>query len=276
MASSIQQTSDGGFIVAGSSNSTNGDVSGNHGGYDYWIVKLDSHAFIEWQKSLGGSNDDYATSIHQTTDGGFIVAGYSNSNDGDVSGNQGDYDYWIVKLGAAGNIEWRKCLGGSGNDQAYSIQQISDSAYIVGGSSSSSDEDVSGNHGGKDYWIVKLQTIPGGTEILNGLDDNCNGSIDEGLTGINSITNSTPALSVFPNPTNGNFTIELKVNNQISDRATIEVINMLGQIVLSQNAELDKGKLQQEINLANVASGVYLVQVIANNKVYTKQISLQK
>ena len=96
-ASSIQQTSDGGYIIAGGSNSNDGDVSGYHGGiYDYWIVKLNSSGSIEWQKSLGGSGDEFAKSVEQTTDGGYIVAGQSNSDDGDVSGNHGDYDYWIV------------------------------------------------------------------------------------------------------------------------------------------------------------------------------------
>ncbi|MDN5360925.1 MAG: flagellin, partial [Thermotogaceae bacterium] len=91
-ARSIQQTTDGGFIVAGNSNSNDGIVSGNHGGYDYWIVKLNSDGTLDWEKSLGGSGDDRVSSIQQTTDGGYIVAGYSNSNDGDVSGNHGSVD----------------------------------------------------------------------------------------------------------------------------------------------------------------------------------------
>ncbi len=158
-ARSIQQTADGGYIVAGYSFSNNGDVSGHHGGvfYDYWIVKLKKTGAIQWQKSLGGSNDDVAYSIQQTADSGYIVAGYSLSNDGDVSGNHGGIDYWIVKLKKTGDIQWQKSLGGSNNDVAYSIQQASDSGYIVAGRSYSNDSDVSGNHGGLDYWIVKLK-----------------------------------------------------------------------------------------------------------------------
>jgi len=59
---------------------------------------------IEWQRSLGGTNDDDGNSIQQTSDGGFIVAGSSHSNNGDVSGNHGNYDYWIVKLGPTGTL----------------------------------------------------------------------------------------------------------------------------------------------------------------------------
>ena len=111
---------------------------------------------IEWQKCLGGSGEDYATSIQQTSDGGYIVAGYSYSNDGDISNSHGNADYWIVKLDHAGNIQWEKSMGGSSTELAYFVQQTSDGGYIVAGESSSNDGDVSGNHGSEDYWIVKL------------------------------------------------------------------------------------------------------------------------
>jgi uncharacterized delta-60 repeat protein len=152
----IQQTTDGGYIIAGHSNSYDGDVSGQHGKYDYWIVKLTSTGELEWQKSLGGSDSDYAYSIQQTTDGGYIIAGYSQSIDGVISGEHGNYDYWIVKLTSTGEIDWQKALGGSDGDYAYSIQQTTDGGYIVAGSSTSDNGDVSGNHGNSDSWIVKL------------------------------------------------------------------------------------------------------------------------
>ena len=156
-AYSIQQTSDGGFIVAGETRSNDGDVSGYHGYFDYWVVKLNSSGDIEWQKCLGGTNNDYANSIQQTSDGGFIVAGYTESNDGDVSGyHGGDYDAWVVKLNSSGDILWQKCLGGTIDDRAYSIQQTSDGGFIVAGFTVSNDGDVSGNHGASDAWVVKL------------------------------------------------------------------------------------------------------------------------
>src|SRR5258705_5810663 len=90
---------------------------------------------IEWQKSLGGSGNDWAKSIQQTVDGGYIVSGWSQSNDGDVSGNHPDaygltYDYWIVKLDSTGNLLWQKSLGGSDWDYPYSIQQTTDDGFI--------------------------------------------------------------------------------------------------------------------------------------------------
>jgi uncharacterized repeat protein (TIGR01451 family) len=155
-AQSIQQTVDGGYIVAGYSNSNDGDLTGNNGSYDYWVVKLDVTGNISWQKSLGGSGTDKAQSIQQTTDGGYIVAGFSNSNDGDVTGNNGSYDYWVVKIDASGNITWQKSLGGTWYDKAYSIQQTTDGGYIVAGESACNDGDVTVNNGWYDYWLVKL------------------------------------------------------------------------------------------------------------------------
>ena len=153
---SIQQTSDGGYIVAGSSRSTDGDVTGNHGTDDFWIVKLAANGNLTWQKSLGGSQQEWAESIQQTTDGGYIVAGWSLSYDGDVTGNHGSLDYWIVKLDSSGNLAWQKCLGGSDDDESISIQQTTEGGYIVAGWSYSNDGDVIGNHGNDDFWIVKL------------------------------------------------------------------------------------------------------------------------
>ncbi len=153
---SLQQISDGGYVVAGYASSNYGDVSGNQGEEDFWIVKLNSDGDLVWQKSLGGSSDDRARSVQQTSDGGYVVAGFAVSNDGDVSGNHGDRDYWVVKLNADGDLVWQKCLGGTENDNTLSIQQTSDGGYVAAGSSASNDGDVSGNHGDRDYWVVKL------------------------------------------------------------------------------------------------------------------------
>src|SRR5688572_10009149 len=98
--------------------------------------------WIEWQKSLGGSNTDVAEYVQQTIDGGYIVAGYSSSNDGDASGNHGSSDFWVVKLTPTGTLEWQKSHGGSNVDIATSLQQTLDGGYIVAGASKSSDGDV--------------------------------------------------------------------------------------------------------------------------------------
>lgn len=156
----IEQTADGGYIVGGSSNSESVDVSNNYGNYDYWLVKLSSNGEMEWEKSLGGSKSDVAYSLRQTTDGGYILAGKSHSNDGDVTGNHdiGNFihDFWIVKVDSLGQIEWQNSLGGSDHESAHSIQQTDDGGYIVTGLTRSTDGDVTQNFGDWDTWVVKL------------------------------------------------------------------------------------------------------------------------
>ena len=149
----IRQTPDGGFIVTGYSSSNDGDVSGNHGGEDVWVVKLNNTGTIQWQKSFGGSENDEGYSVQLTTDGGYIICGQSASNNGDVTGNHGNSDVWVVKLNSAGSIQWQKSFGGSGEDAGL-IWQTTDGGYIVVGYTSSNDGDITGNHGGDDAWVI--------------------------------------------------------------------------------------------------------------------------
>ena len=166
IAYDIRQTADSGYIVAGYTTSNDGDVTGNHGGKDMWVIKISATGVLQWQKCLGGSLEDIAYSVTQTNDSGYIFAGYTVSNDGDVIGNHGGYDLWMVKLMDTGSIEWTKCYGGSRSDVASSVQQTFDGGYIVGGSSDSDDGDVTGHHGDtttSDMWVMKL-TVTGSME----------------------------------------------------------------------------------------------------------------
>lgn len=172
-ATSVQTTSDGGYIVVGYTKSTDGDLAGTtaYGNNDYWIVKLSSAGAVQWQKRYGGSGDDFAQSVQQTSDGGYIVAGTTYSSDGTVAGpnlspnanptKRGKGDYWVLKLNSAGDITWHSVLGGTDPDQAYSVQQTKDGGYIVAGMSNSVDGNVSGHVGNTsfDYWIVKLNNL---------------------------------------------------------------------------------------------------------------------
>ncbi|HLG36193.1 MAG TPA: SprB repeat-containing protein, partial [Bacteroidia bacterium] len=176
----IEQTTDSGYIIVGSAKSNDGDVSGNHSSivspnlfvFDYWVVKLNSGGTLQWQKCLGGVNYDYGYSVQQTFDGGYIVCGQAKSTDGDVIGNHGGYDYWVVKLSPSGSVQWKKCYGGTLDDYGYSIRQTTDGGYIVAGSSQSVDGDVIMQIGNFDFWIIKLdaagnilwQKSLGGTE----------------------------------------------------------------------------------------------------------------
>ena len=234
IAYSIQQTSDGGFIVAGETLSNDGDVSGNHGGRDAWVVKLNSSGDIIWKKCLGGTDHDFAYSIQQTSDGGFIVAGYTNSNDGDVSGNHGSKDYWVVKLNSSGTIEWQKCLGGTGWDWENSIQQTSDGGFIVAGYTNSNDGDVSGNHGSKDYWVVKLTNEP---------------------DRINEIENYN-LFSIYPNPFTEHAIITF--DNPTNEKYRLLIIDVTGKVVMEIN-EIYGNTV--EIDGSNLSAGVYVFEL---------------
>jgi hypothetical protein len=156
VAQSVQQTTDGGYVVAGYSYSNDGDVTGSKGSSDFWITKLDASGNLTWQKTLGGTKEDVAQSIQQTSDGGYVVAGYTHSSDGDVTDFKGFSDYWITKLDASGNLIWQKTLGGQDYDKAQCIQQTTDEGYIVAGATKSSNGDVTDSKSEWDFWITKL------------------------------------------------------------------------------------------------------------------------
>jgi hypothetical protein len=167
-----QPTADYGFILAGSSLSkkSGNKTDDNIGNLDYWVWKMDEKGELDWQKAYGGTGRDMLTSIRNTRDGGFILAGTSDSQAGlqKKDSCRGKEDFWIIKLNAKGGEEWQRTIGGSGQEMLRAISQTRDGGYIIGGSSSS---DVSPlikqgkadpfgkaevSRGSMDFWIVKL------------------------------------------------------------------------------------------------------------------------
>ena len=148
---SVQLTSDGGFILAGTSSSDkSGDKKENcKGKEDFWIIKLDAKGGEIWQRTIVGSGQEKLLSIAQTIDGGYILGGTSSSNKsepddkgvedkyGKSEDSRGSLDYWVVKLDTKGEIKWQKTLGGQYVDELKSIEQTNDKGYILGGYSNS-------------------------------------------------------------------------------------------------------------------------------------------
>jgi hypothetical protein len=160
---SVQQTPDGGYIVAGDSRSEpdGQKLSPHYGQTDFWILKLDANGNRVWERSYGGSDEDIASCIHQTTDLGFIVGGPSASGiDGTKTApNHGDRDYWVLKIDASGNEEWQASFGGSESDYLYCLEPTSDGGYVLGGAGSATDGNKTApNYGSSDYWVVKLDS----------------------------------------------------------------------------------------------------------------------
>jgi hypothetical protein len=163
---SIDQTRDGGYILGGMSGS---DISGDktentwNGYEDYWVVKTDSSGNIQWQNTIGGNYTDFLMCIQQTSDGGYILGGHSNSDaTGDKTENcwNFSYDCWIVKIDSAGAIEWQNTIGGDYVDNLYSIIETRDGGYLLGGTSGSgaSGDKTENSIGYSDYWIVKTSS----------------------------------------------------------------------------------------------------------------------
>jgi hypothetical protein len=301
MASSVEQTIDSGFVLVGYTTSNDGDVVGNHGGGDQWVVKLTSLGVLQWQNCSGGSERDEAWSIDQTIDGGYVIAGSTNSIDGDVTGSYGagDYNSWIVKLDSSGQLQWQRCYGGTDRDGTYSIQQTSDGGFITSGLSESNDGNVSGNHGGQDYWILKLdiagliqwqkclggslndvsttvrQTSDGGY-IFSGVSYSSNGNVINNRGGsdywivklsgslVQTIEYDKLSVNIYPNPTSGHFILEVP-NVLIGSHLVIYDSN--GIAIMSKNIQAEKSIIE----LIDFKSGAYFISVA---EIFTTQIIL--
>lgn len=156
-ATGLTLTADGGYVIAGNTTSTDGDVTANQGGGDAWIIKLTVAGEIEWQGTYGGSGNDGYTSIIQTMDGGYLTIGYTESNNGDVIGNHGMGDMWVVLFDEGGDLVWQRALGGAVNDGGSEAIETAEGEIMIAGYTASSNGDVSGFHGGAwDAWMVRL------------------------------------------------------------------------------------------------------------------------
>ena len=119
--SSVQQAADGGYIIVGAT------ASYGAGSYDVYLIKTDAEGNQQWFKTFGGSDDDYGFSVQPTADGGFIIAGWTES------WGAGASDVYLIKTDAEGNQQWFKTFGGSDDDRAYSVQQTLDGGFIIAG-----------------------------------------------------------------------------------------------------------------------------------------------
>lgn len=155
---SVTQMADSGYVLFATTNSTDGDISNALGSPDMWVIRVDKLGNIIWEKTYGGTGTDYLWKAINVSNG-FVFCGYTDSNDGDVTFNQGGRDFWLVKIDTVGNILWQKTYGGSLSDIAFSVMQTPDNGYLVSGESNSSDGDVSGNNGISDVWIIKTDSL---------------------------------------------------------------------------------------------------------------------
>jgi len=230
------QTADGGYLVGGYSRSNiSGDKTENsQGDFDYWVLKLNSSGNLIWQNTIGGAGIDYVRDLKQLADGSYMIAGWSNSNiSGDKTENSnGGYDYWLVSLDSSGTITGQNSIGGAGDESATYIIELADGNFVM---AATSDSNISGDkadnsEGLDDYWIFKT------TATILGISENLD----------------TLKWAMYPNPSDGNFTIKL---GEVYDTISVEITNLIGQKIASYTY-----KNTQTISISDsFSSGIYLV-----------------
>ena len=241
--SAIKHCKEGGYIIVGSSSSNNGDVINNHGGaFDFWVIKISNNGNLISSMCYGGSKSDRAYDVIQNNNNEFIVVGYSNSNDGDVTNNTDKTDYWIINIDTENNLKWEKCIGDySGEDIARSVIQASDKSYLIAGYTDSYEGVVYDNHGDKDFWVIKL---------------------NENFNFINNPYDRIEC-NIYPNPTDKLITIDCE-NIQ-----KVEIIDFKGETVLKSSNNLNL------INLSMLSNGLYFIKVKNDRGVAIQKIVLE-
>jgi hypothetical protein len=253
----VQITSDGGYILGGTSDSEiSGDKSlASKGGKDYWVIKLDANGNKEWERTIGGNNLDWLRCLVQTPDKSFILGGTSWS---DISGDKsqaskGNSDIWLVKIDSNGSKIWDTSLGGLESEAYPSLERTSDGGYILGSYSQSgmSGDKSQSNHGPEptiaDYWILKLAPDP--TE-----------------------KKSECAFRLFPNPAPGKLNLQLC--DLISSEVQLTVFDSIGRLIIKEERTAVDNQLTTELNLP-VAKGIYLLQIKAGNQTTTRKIVVE-
>jgi hypothetical protein len=304
----IELCSDGGFIVCSRTSSNDGDVSGNHGGTDVWLVKLNASGTIVWQKCYGGSNDDLGNHILPLTNDGYCVIGSTNSADGDVKASSyGGIDVWLLKINSVGSILKQNSYGGSNTDYGMDIETTNDGGYLFSAQTNSTDKEITANRGSWDYWLVNLDTNldlkwqrclggSGREEVCNAFQTSDSGylvcartgsadsDVTVGATGCWVVklkdktldtstivynTSSKNNILVYPTLTNGIVKIFLP---QGYDNAQLELINALGQKI---DFNFERGNLYNTLDLQHIPSGMYLLEIWNNGELSTFKILKQ-
>jgi len=229
--SGVAQTSDGGYIAVGQSESTDGKIGGNHGGFDVLLAKFSASGNLEWQKSFGGSGDEFGEAVVPTFYGGYAIVAFTTSDDGNVSGNHntdGNFDGWFIQVGAKGNLLFQHCYGGSDFDGFFGMVPSNNGSFILEGASGSIDGDVSGNHGNGDAWIVKVNALG---KIVWQKCVGGSGSEGDGNNDITTTTDGNVVIDGGSNSTDG----DINAQNDTAVSFAAKLNSSTGNIIWSKS-----------------------------------------
>ena len=301
-------TPDGGYVFLGSSTSNDFQVSGNHGVEDFWIGKVDSVGNLEWNYSYGGTGEDWPYGMTATADGGFLLTGTTDSNDGDVTGYMGWTDGWVVKIDASGIMQWQKCYGGSLVDRLYRTFENSDGTLTTFGFSQSTDFDLTASNTGpsNNYWLARLDsvnnvawsycvggawgdfgidlvidtlnqsyTMMGESASSNGPVLNAHGNFDFWIVRVEIFT-ALPEI-IPPgftwNAFYDNSTDAFIIQSGSGQKVHLEIMDVTGHLVYSDDMQVRAGENRVPLNLAG---GTYFARFRDNKKSEVIRFALLK
>ena len=166
-------TNDNGFIIIGSSDSEDTDISNNIGSYDFWAVKVDNQGVLQWEQNYGGTQIDEAYKIIKTNNNNYLIVGDTRSEDEDISNTFGAADVWAITISEDGNIINQNSYGGENFDVSRSVISDSENGFLICGSSRSGTGQLTQNNGQNDIWVLKTnatghlkwQTSIGGSNV---------------------------------------------------------------------------------------------------------------
>ena len=157
----VRELTGGGYLTVGTTNSSDGNISTTFGNYDIAVFRLDASGNHLQTYSYGGSSDDLGVRVLYDNNGGYFVIGYTASSDGTATHNRGQYDFWIISAQATGNVLWQEVYGGSNVDVVRDALMTPSGNIVMAGYTRSNDQDVSGNHGNMDGWLVSVNKNTG-------------------------------------------------------------------------------------------------------------------
>lgn len=248
MANCVFKNSDGDVLIGASSNSSDKDVKNHYGDNDYWLVKIDTNGNLYWQKNYGGTKDDQIKSIVESSEGGYLLVGNSNSSDHDAIGLHGTLynDILAIKINDTGKVDWSKMYGGTSSESGGICYQLGDSSYVLSAITNSNNGDIAKAYGWSDAWVIKLNKwFPA--------------NVNE---------HQFSKVKVYPTLTSGIVNI---ANDKLID-TKITITNTMGE---GLNIPYQNKIGERMYDFSSFPKGIYIITIFMNDQKYNYKIVLK-